>query len=348
MRRSMRSVRNATSSFPSPSRHSLAPYASPTAIRTIEIGACTPPSGTTPGMRRPVRTITLPPISSRRIRFGEPTSPRPSGVIVAAFRPSPCSRIAAAASWTTLFPVARRLSSDRSKRGKSSSRPITSARRTRSASSSSAWPVWSPSSTTIVLTSTASDYERRPRGRNPCMPRRGGWQRQGTRRPFRYLDAKGRRIQDAETIARLDALAIPPAWRDVWISPNPRAKLQATGVDDAGRRQYLYHADFRAQQEQLKYDKLIRFAEKLPDLRLAMGEHMMLDPFDPERVCAIAVRLINLSWFRVGSERYARSSQTYGVTTLRKSHVSVRRKRVTFRFSGKHKVQVRTALVDSE
>jgi DNA topoisomerase-1 len=180
------------------------------------------------------------------------------------------------------------------------------------------------------------------------MPRRGGWRRQGTRRPFRYLDAKGLRIRDAETVARLDALAIPPAWGEVWISPNPRAKLQATGVDDAGRRQYLYHADFRAQQEQLKYDKLIRFAEKLPDLRLAMGEHMTLDLFDPERVCAIAVRLINLSWFRVGSERYARSSQTYGVTTLRKSHVSVRGKRVTFSFSGKHKVQVRTALVDSE
>ena len=98
MRRSIRSVRNATSSSPEPSRHSFAPYASPTAMRTTEIGACTPPNGTTPGIRRPVRTITLPPISSRRIRFGEPTSPRPSGVTVAALSPSPCSRIAAAAS----------------------------------------------------------------------------------------------------------------------------------------------------------------------------------------------------------------------------------------------------------
>ena len=180
------------------------------------------------------------------------------------------------------------------------------------------------------------------------MPRKGGWRREGSRRRFRYVDAHGRRIRDAATLEHLDALVIPPAWRDVWISPNPRAKLQATGVDKAGRRQYLYHADFRAQQEQLKYDKLIRFAEKLPDLRLAMGEHMTLDPLDPERVCAIAVRLINLSWFRVGGERYARSSQTYGVTTLRKAHVSVRGKRVGFRFPGKHKVQVRTALVDSE
>ena len=98
IRRSMRSVRSATSSSPLPSRHSFAPYASPTAMRTTEIGACTPPSGTTPGIRRPVRTITLPPISSRRIRFGEPTSPAPSGVTVAALSPKPWSRIAAAAS----------------------------------------------------------------------------------------------------------------------------------------------------------------------------------------------------------------------------------------------------------
>ena len=180
------------------------------------------------------------------------------------------------------------------------------------------------------------------------MPRRGGWRREGTRRPFRYVDAQGRRIREAETIARLDALAIPPAWRDVWISRTPSAKLQATGLDKAGRRQYLYHAEYRAQQEQLKYDRLIRFAEKLPELRLAMGEHMTLDPLDPKRVCAVAVRLINISWFRVGGERYARSSQTYGVTTLRKAHVRVRGERVTFRFPGKYKVQVRTALVDQE
>ena len=79
---------------------------------------------------------------------------------------------------------------------------------------------------------------------------------------------------------------IPPAWKDVWISPRAGAKLQATGVDAAGRRQYLYHPEFRAQQEQAKFDKLVRFAEKLPDLRLAMGEHMTLDPYERERVCA--------------------------------------------------------------
>src|ERR671930_1041631 len=138
------------------------------------------------------------------------------------------------------------------------------------------------------------------------MPRRGGWRRVGSSGRFRYLDARGNRIVDEAKIRRIESLVIPPAWRDVWISPRAGAKLQATGLDKAGRRQYLYHPAFRAQQEQAKYDKLIRFAERLPEFRLAMGEHMTLDPLDPERVSAIAVRLLNLAWFRVGSERYVR------------------------------------------
>ncbi|MDX6412829.1 MAG: hypothetical protein QOH23_239, partial [Gaiellaceae bacterium] len=180
------------------------------------------------------------------------------------------------------------------------------------------------------------------------MTRRPGWTRTGTRRPFRYLDSSGRRITDAAVVERLDRLAIPPAWRDVWIAPGPKAKVQATGLDAAGRKQYIYHPDFRAAQEAAKFGKLIQFAEKLPDIRQAMGEHMMLEPLDPLRVCAIAVRLTNLAWFRVGSERYAKESRTYGVSTLYKSHVQVRGKRVSFKFRAKHKIQVRTALVDTE
>ena len=141
---------------------------------------------------------------------------------------------------------------------------------------------------------------------------------------------------------------IPPAWKEVWISPRANAKLQATGIDSAGRRQYLYHPEYRAQQEQTKYDKLIRFAERLPDLRAAMAEHMEKDLRDRERVSAVAVRLINLGWFRVGSERYVRESQTYGITTLNKSHVSVRGSRIVFRFRGKHRALVRTQIVDTE
>src|SRR5919199_1657617 len=168
------------------------------------------------------------------------------------------------------------------------------------------------------------------------MARTGGWRRRGRKGRFRYYDSHGREIPARAKLARIEALVIPPAWKEVWISPRPNAKLQATGVDSAGRRQYLYHPEYRAQQEQAKYDKLIRFAERLPALRQAMGEHMTLDPLDQDRVAAIAVRLINLTWFRVGSERYVRESNTYGVTTLTKRHVSVRGKRVSFRFRTKH------------
>jgi DNA topoisomerase IB len=180
------------------------------------------------------------------------------------------------------------------------------------------------------------------------MARKGGWKRAGSKKRFRYLDGRGNPIDDPAKIERIESLVIPPAWKDVWISPRPSAKLQATGLDKAGRRQYLYHPEFRAQQEQAKFDKLVRFAEALPELRQAMGEHMTHDPYDRERVCAVAVRLINMAWFRVGSDRYAKTSRTHGVTTLTRSHVSVRGTRVTFRFRAKHKVRVRTSVVDAE
>jgi DNA topoisomerase I len=180
------------------------------------------------------------------------------------------------------------------------------------------------------------------------MARKGGWRRVGSRGRFRYVDARGRPIADAEALERIESLSIPPAWRDVRISPRPYAKLQATGYDNAGRMQYLYHPDFRARQEQAKFDKLIRFAEKLPDLRAAMAEHMSVEPLEPEWTAALAVRLINLGWFRVGDERYAKRFRTFGITTLRKSHVTVRGSRITFRFRAKHRALIRTALVDAE
>ena len=180
------------------------------------------------------------------------------------------------------------------------------------------------------------------------VARRGGWTRRGSAGRFRYYDARGNRITDEAKLERIRDLVIPPAWRDVWISPRANAKLQATGLDAAGRRQYLYHPAYRAEREQAKYDKLIRFAERLPALREAMSEHVAMEGLERERVCAIAVRLINHGWFRVGSERYVRESNTYGITTLTKRHVEVRGSRVAFRFRGKHRVWVRTAVIDAE
>jgi DNA topoisomerase I len=180
------------------------------------------------------------------------------------------------------------------------------------------------------------------------MGRTGGWRRRGRKGRFVYEDARGRRITDAAKLERIEALAIPPAWRDVRISPRTNAKLQATGTDSAGRTQYLYHPHFRAAQEQAKFDRLIGFGEKLPELRASMAEHMEHDPLDRERVSAIALRLINLGWLRVGSDRYARQSRTYGVTTLMKRHVDVRGKRVRLHFPAKGGEKVRTTIVDEE
>jgi DNA topoisomerase-1 len=179
------------------------------------------------------------------------------------------------------------------------------------------------------------------------MARRGGWTRLGTRR-FRYQDSRGRPITDDAALARIDSLRIPPAWKDVWISPRAGAKLQATGIDKAGRRQYLYHPEFRARQEQAKFDKLVRFAERLPALREAMDEHLDGEPLSFEWTAAVAVRLINDGWFRVGDERYAKTYRTFGITTLRKGHVKVRGSRIAFRFRAKHRILCRTVLVDAE
>src|SRR5437588_10859733 len=118
--------------------------------------------------------------------------------------------------------------------------------------------------------------------------------RVGTRRPFRYLDGRGNQIRDAEVLERIEELAIPPAWKDVWISPRPYAKVQATGYDKAGRKQYLYHADYRAAQEKEKYDSLTRFGDGLPGLRAAKTGHLDKEALDRERVSAVALHLIAL------------------------------------------------------
>jgi len=172
--------------------------------------------------------------------------------------------------------------------------------------------------------------------------------RTGRKGAFRYVDARGREIRDLKSIERFERLAIPPAWKDVWIASRPSAKLQATGYDRAGRKQYLYHANFRAAQERAKFDKLIRFGEELPKLRAVMAEDLERHELDRARVSAMAVRLINLGWFRAGSDRHTERSGTYGITTLRKRHVTVRGRRIRLEFLGKGRAQIKTTLVDDE
>ncbi len=175
------------------------------------------------------------------------------------------------------------------------------------------------------------------------MARRGGWRRLGRTR-FRYVDARGRPIDDEDRLERIRALVIPPAWRDVWISPNPRADLQATGVDAAGRRQYLYSDRYRAEREKEKFDRLLHFAEGLPDLRAHTDRHLRLGPYELEWACAIAVGIVNKAWFRVGSDRHTRATRTYGVTTLTKRHVEIEGDEIRFLFRTKNRALVRRTL----
>src|ERR687895_1369487 len=179
------------------------------------------------------------------------------------------------------------------------------------------------------------------------MPRRGGWRRLGRRR-FRYVDSHGRPIEDEAALERIRSLVIPPAWTDVWISPNAGAKLQATGVDAAGRRQYVYHPDFRAAQERAKFERLLHFAKSLPALRSRARRHLELGPYEREWACAIAVTLVNNAWFRVGTDRHARASRTYGITTLTKRHVTIAGDEIRFNFPGKNKRRVTRTVEDAK
>ncbi len=142
-------------------------------------------------------------------------------------------------------------------------------------------------------------------------------------RGFAYYDASGTRIDDAEMRARIQAIGIPPAWRDVWICPHPNGHLQATGTDAAGRRQYLYHLDWRKRRDQEKFDEMVRFAQALPALRARVAEDLSGRGLTRPVVMACSVRLLEVGFFRIGSEDYAMRNESYGLATMRKEHVSI-------------------------
>ncbi|WP_244178610.1 DNA topoisomerase IB [Streptomyces rubellomurinus] len=169
-------------------------------------------------------------------------------------------------------------------------------------------------------------------GSDPHGP---GWRRVRRGRGFGYRDADGSPVGDPRAIARVKALAIPPAWTDVWICPHPRGHLQAVGTDAAGRRQYLYHPDFRAQQERAKHDHVLAVAPALPGLRRRAEEDLARRGLGPERVLGCATRLLDLGFFRIGAPGYERDNGSYGLTTLRRDQVSVRRDRIHFAYRAK-------------
>jgi DNA topoisomerase-1 len=142
-------------------------------------------------------------------------------------------------------------------------------------------------------------------------------------RGFEYFDENGDRIDDADVLARVRELVIPPAWTNVWICPHPMGHIQAVGTDAAGRRQYLYHAQWRLRRDQEKFDEMIKFARRLPYLRRVTAKHLRQDELSRERVLACATRLLDRGFFRIGTEEYAEQNETYGLATMLKSHVEL-------------------------
>ena len=161
-------------------------------------------------------------------------------------------------------------------------------------------------------------------------------------RGFEFLDEHGERIGDPEVIARIADLAIPPAWKDVWVCPWPMGHLQATGVDARGRKQYLYHPKWRERRDQEKFDEMIDFARALPLMRKRVARHLKDDEMTRRRALACAVRLLDRGFFRVGGEDYAVENETYGLATIRKSHVQLGAGMLKFDYpakSGQRRIQ---------
>jgi DNA topoisomerase IB len=178
-----------------------------------------------------------------------------------------------------------------------------------------------------------------------------GYTRRRAGNGFRYLDPDGSALEDAETVARIRALVIPPAWTDVWICTDPRGHIQATGIDAAGRKQYLYHRVWRSTRDEAKFDHTLDVAEKLPDMRDRLCRHLTHERgLTKARVLAAIVRLLDMGTFRVGSDQYAQRDEdpSYGLATLRPEHVRTQGGCVVLEFPGKGGVEHAATVDDGE
>jgi DNA topoisomerase IB len=168
-------------------------------------------------------------------------------------------------------------------------------------------------------------------------------------RGFEYLDERGQALRDEDTLARIRALAIPPAWQDVWICPDELGHLQATGVDSAGRKQYLYHPRWRLRRDRQKFDEMLDFARALPAMRRRVSRDLARDDVGRDRVLACATRLLDRGFFRIGSEGYAEDNGSYGLATMLRDHVTLGRGGVlTFDYPAKGGMRRVQSVVDRD
>jgi DNA topoisomerase I len=175
-----------------------------------------------------------------------------------------------------------------------------------------------------------------------------GYARRRCGKGFVYRDEADERITDPEIISRIASLVIPPAWKDVWISPDPFGHIQATGIDARGRKQYLYHPRWRERRDQEKFDDMVAFARSLPALRSVVDHDIALGDMSREQVLACAARLLDRGFFRIGSEEYAVTNETFGLATMRKSHVTLDGETIRFDYIAKESKRRVQAIVDPE
>lgn len=173
-----------------------------------------------------------------------------------------------------------------------------------------------------------------------------GWTRRRAGRGFVYLDEDGHRIDDDTEIERIKALVIPPAWQDVWICTVANGHLQCVGTDDAGRKQYLYHPDWRRRRDADKHDRVLRLAKRLPKVRARVLDDLAVTEVSRDRVLAGAVRLLDLGYFRIGNDMYADEYGSYGLTTLLRRHVKADGRGHRFQFVGKSGIEHEVAVDD--
>ena len=169
-----------------------------------------------------------------------------------------------------------------------------------------------------------------------------GIQRVRRGRGFAYVDETGERIEDEEVIARIRELAIPPAWREVWICAHPMGHIQATGLDDRGRKQYRYHDRWRERRDAQKFQAMIDFARALPAMRRKVARDLARPDLDRRKALALAVRLLDIGFFRIGSEDYAAENESFGLATMLKEHAKIDGDAVVFDYpakSGQRRVQ---------
>jgi DNA topoisomerase-1 len=182
----------------------------------------------------------------------------------------------------------------------------------------------------------------RTRRSDPAGP---GLARVGRGKGFSYHGPAGERVNDPAVIKRIKALVIPPAWKNVWICEDDRGHIQATGIDAAGRKQYLYHEDWRQNRDREKFERIEEFAKAMPSAREALEADLALRGLVRERVLACGVRLLDIGMFRIGSEEYEEENETFGLATMRKEHVRVTKKGLSFDYVAKGGIE-RTQLIE--